>query len=241
MRLMPALMMLLAALAAPAPAEEPPLAIAGMGSFHIGGRQAQVSGRPAREVVLAPGARPIRIDPNGMLHVSALEPGTGVKHNIAIRNYAERTRTVVAPTGATASPAGGAPPAEVAKSTKKKAGFFDSLFGSKSGKGNKKAAPQPVRDHDRRAPHEHLRQRRLNLAFALGIQVAGRLIQNQHRRLRQHRARQTQPLSLPTRKRHPALADHRLEPLRQRRDELPHARHPTRRFDLRRARLRPPH
>jgi molecular chaperone DnaK len=80
-----------------------------------------------------------RIDPNGMLHVSALEPGTGVKRNIAIRNYAERTRTVVAPTGATASPAGGAPPAEVAKSTKKKAGFFDSLFGSKSGKGNKKA------------------------------------------------------------------------------------------------------
>jgi hypothetical protein len=72
MRLMPALMMLLAALAAPAPAEEPPLAIAGMGSFHIGGRQAQVSGRPAREVVLAPGARPIRIDPNGTYRVEGL-------------------------------------------------------------------------------------------------------------------------------------------------------------------------
>ncbi len=85
-----------------------------------------------------------RIDANGMLHVSALEPGTGVKRNIAIRNYAERTRTVVAPTGATASPAGGAPPAEVAKSTKKKAGFFESLFGSKSGKGNKQAAAAPA-------------------------------------------------------------------------------------------------
>jgi pimeloyl-ACP methyl ester carboxylesterase len=72
MRVISALLLLLAALAAPAPAEEPPLAIAAMGSFHIGGREAQVSGRPAREVVLVPGARPMRIDPNGIYRVEGL-------------------------------------------------------------------------------------------------------------------------------------------------------------------------
>jgi pimeloyl-ACP methyl ester carboxylesterase len=72
MRLISALLLLLAALAAPAPAEEPPLAIAAMGSFQIGGREAQVSGRPAREVVLVPGARPMRIDPNGTYRVEGL-------------------------------------------------------------------------------------------------------------------------------------------------------------------------
>ena len=53
-------------------AEEPPLAISGLGSFHVGGREATVSGRPVREVVLAPGARPTRIDPNGTYRVEGM-------------------------------------------------------------------------------------------------------------------------------------------------------------------------
>ncbi|RVT97996.1 esterase [Rhodovarius crocodyli] len=59
-------------LALPALAEEPPLLVSGMGSFHIGGRQAEVSGRPVREVQLAPGARPVRIDPNGTYRVDGM-------------------------------------------------------------------------------------------------------------------------------------------------------------------------
>lgn len=61
--------LLLASLGA---AEEPPLLISGMGSFHVGGREATVAGRPVREVVLAPGARPARIDPNGSYRVEGM-------------------------------------------------------------------------------------------------------------------------------------------------------------------------
>ena len=71
MRLLPALLLALA-LAATARAEEPPLAISGMGSFHIGGREVAVTGRPVREVVLVPGSRPTRIDPNGTYRVEGL-------------------------------------------------------------------------------------------------------------------------------------------------------------------------
>jgi len=56
----------------PARAEEPPLLVSGMGSFHIGGREATVTGRPVREVTLAPGARPVRIDPNGTYRVDGM-------------------------------------------------------------------------------------------------------------------------------------------------------------------------
>jgi len=66
------LLALLFCLACPAMAEDPPLLISGMGSFHVGGREATVSGRPVREVVLVPGARPARIDPNGIYRVEAM-------------------------------------------------------------------------------------------------------------------------------------------------------------------------
>jgi pimeloyl-ACP methyl ester carboxylesterase len=36
-----------------------------MGSFHVGGRYVELSGRPIREVVFTPGGTPARIDPNG--------------------------------------------------------------------------------------------------------------------------------------------------------------------------------
>jgi len=64
----------LAALAAGAAAEppEPPLALRAMGSFHLGGREVEISGRPTREVVLVPGSVPARIDPNGRYQVEGM-------------------------------------------------------------------------------------------------------------------------------------------------------------------------
>ena len=42
-----------------------PLTLRAMGSFHVGGRQVEISGRPVRDVVFTPGGTPARIDPNG--------------------------------------------------------------------------------------------------------------------------------------------------------------------------------
>jgi pimeloyl-ACP methyl ester carboxylesterase len=67
---------LLAALFAVAPtfaqAEDPPLALRGMGSFHIGGREAVVANKAVREVLLVPGGVPARIDANGTYQVEAM-------------------------------------------------------------------------------------------------------------------------------------------------------------------------
>ncbi len=59
-------------LTTPAAAEEWPLALRGMGSFHIGGREAVVAGKPVQEVTLVPGGIPARIDPNGTYQVEAM-------------------------------------------------------------------------------------------------------------------------------------------------------------------------
>jgi len=59
-------------MAGSAGAEEPPLALRGFGSFHIGGREAVVTGKAARDVVLVPGSVPARIDPNGTYQVEAM-------------------------------------------------------------------------------------------------------------------------------------------------------------------------
>ena len=50
----------------------PMLALRDMGSFHIGGREAEVSGRPVREVTLVPGSPPVRFDPNGSYQVEGM-------------------------------------------------------------------------------------------------------------------------------------------------------------------------
>lgn len=50
----------------------PPLALRAMGSFHVGGREAVISGRPVKEVALRPGGPPVRIDPNGTYQVEAM-------------------------------------------------------------------------------------------------------------------------------------------------------------------------
>ena len=43
-----------------------PITLRGMGSFHIGGREVTISGRPVKEVLFAPGGVPAKVDPNGV-------------------------------------------------------------------------------------------------------------------------------------------------------------------------------
>src|SRR3984893_8390572 len=62
-RMLIAAVLTLAAL--PARAAEDDIVLRGMGSFHVGGRIAEVSGRPVREIVRIPGGPPSKLDPNG--------------------------------------------------------------------------------------------------------------------------------------------------------------------------------
>lgn len=61
----------LAAAAGPAFADEP-IVLRGMGSFHIGGRVVEISGKPVKEVVFSPGGVPAKLDPNGPYQVEAM-------------------------------------------------------------------------------------------------------------------------------------------------------------------------
>ena len=49
-----------------------PIGLREMGSFHIGGRTATISGKPIKDVVTTPGAPTIRLDPNGSYQVEAM-------------------------------------------------------------------------------------------------------------------------------------------------------------------------
>lgn len=49
-----------------------PLALAGWGSFHVGGRLVAITGKPVRELALSPGGVPARIDPNGTYLAGAM-------------------------------------------------------------------------------------------------------------------------------------------------------------------------
>jgi hypothetical protein len=62
-----ALASLLAACASRAPIE-----LRDMGSFHVGGREAVISGKPVKEVVFTPGGVPARVDPNGVYQVEQM-------------------------------------------------------------------------------------------------------------------------------------------------------------------------
>jgi pimeloyl-ACP methyl ester carboxylesterase len=44
---------------------EAPIALRDMGSFHVGGREVTISGKPAKEVTYTPGGVPAKVDPNG--------------------------------------------------------------------------------------------------------------------------------------------------------------------------------
>src|SRR5215475_13376453 len=58
--------------AAPAFAAEDDIVLRGMGSFHVGGRIAEVSGKPVREIVRIPGGPPSKLDPNGQFMVEQM-------------------------------------------------------------------------------------------------------------------------------------------------------------------------
>ncbi len=49
-----------------------PIQLERMGSFHIGGREVAISGKPVREVVFTPGGVPAKVDPNGVYQVEQM-------------------------------------------------------------------------------------------------------------------------------------------------------------------------
>jgi len=49
-----------------------PYALRDMGSFHVGGRVAEISGKPVREIVRIPGGPPSKLDPNGQFMVEQM-------------------------------------------------------------------------------------------------------------------------------------------------------------------------
>ena len=60
-----------AIVALPALAEED-IVLRGMGSFHVGGRIVEISGKPVREIVRVPGGPPSKLDPNGRYQVEQM-------------------------------------------------------------------------------------------------------------------------------------------------------------------------
>src|SRR3979490_2482747 len=49
-----------------------PIALRDMGSFHVGGRDVEISGKPVKEGVFTPGGVPAKVDPNGTYSVEAM-------------------------------------------------------------------------------------------------------------------------------------------------------------------------
>ncbi|HET7491119.1 MAG TPA: esterase, partial [Bradyrhizobium sp.] len=58
-------------IAASAQAAEP-ITLRDMGSFHVGGRLAEISGKPVKEMVFTPGGVPAKVDPNGTYQVEQM-------------------------------------------------------------------------------------------------------------------------------------------------------------------------
>ncbi len=81
-------------------------------------------------------------------------------------------------------------------------------------------ARQPVRQDERGAPGGEAIDRLLDHRLVFGVDRGQRLVEDQDRRVAQEGAGDRQPLALAARQHDPALADHRLPALRQRRDEL---------------------
>ena len=65
------LSILLGVAAVPAMAGEP-IALRDMGSFHVGGRVIEITGKPVKEVVFTPGGVPAKVDPNGKYQVEQM-------------------------------------------------------------------------------------------------------------------------------------------------------------------------
>ncbi len=68
----PILLALLASLLSAPSAANEPLALRDMGSFHIGGRQIEISGQPAKEIEFTPGGVPAKVDPNGIYQIEQM-------------------------------------------------------------------------------------------------------------------------------------------------------------------------
>jgi hypothetical protein len=49
-----------------------PITLRDMGSFHVGGRVVEISGKPLKEVVFSAGGVPAKIDPNGLYQVEQM-------------------------------------------------------------------------------------------------------------------------------------------------------------------------
>ncbi|HEY6820662.1 MAG TPA: esterase [Burkholderiales bacterium] len=49
-----------------------PIALRDMGSFHVGGRDVEISGKPVKEIVFTPGGVPAKVDLNGTYSVEAM-------------------------------------------------------------------------------------------------------------------------------------------------------------------------
>lgn len=61
--------LMLATLAA---CSQAPIQLAQMGSFHVGGREVLLTGKPVKEVLFAPGGVPAKVDPNGVYQVEQM-------------------------------------------------------------------------------------------------------------------------------------------------------------------------
>ena len=60
------------ALALLAGCAQSPIALRDMGSFHVGGREVTISGKPVKEVVFTPGGVPAKVDLNGTYLVESM-------------------------------------------------------------------------------------------------------------------------------------------------------------------------
>jgi hypothetical protein len=49
-----------------------PIALRDMGSFHVGGRLVEISGKPVKEMTFTPGGVPAKVDPNGTYQVEQM-------------------------------------------------------------------------------------------------------------------------------------------------------------------------
>ena len=66
----PRLMLFVAAIVAGC--AQAPIALKDMGSFHVGGREVTISGKPVKEVLFTPGGVPAKVDPNGVYSVEQM-------------------------------------------------------------------------------------------------------------------------------------------------------------------------
>src|SRR6185312_15436215 len=73
-RLLTSLLLAFAAVPASSPAwaDDGPLALRDLGSFHIGGRLIEITGQPVKEIVFTPGGVPAKVDPNGRYQVEQM-------------------------------------------------------------------------------------------------------------------------------------------------------------------------